>query len=66
MVSETREFENYDAARAYIAERPGENLTIVSDSHLRSPLELPALDNFTQIYRSAASGNQVAIFHLND
>ncbi len=66
VVSETLEFSSYAEAQAYLAERPGENLEIVSNHQLESPLALPALESFERIYQSASGANPVAIFHLID
>jgi len=66
VASETLEFDTYADAQAYIAERPGKALEIVSDSPLQSPLPMPALDSFRQVYRSPTGTNPVAIFQLLD
>jgi dolichyl-phosphooligosaccharide-protein glycotransferase len=66
VVSGTQEFSSYEEALQYIAEHPNENLVIVSDNHLQSPLPLTALDSFQRIYQSPSGGNAVSIFQLVD
>jgi len=66
VTTETLQFDSYADAQAYIAERPGKDLEIVSDTPLQSPLPMPALDSFRQVYRSPTGTNPVAIFQLLD
>ena len=66
VVSGTQAFESYTEAQQFVAERPGENLVIVSDHQMQSPLPLPALESFQHVYQSTSPGNSVSIFQLVD